>query len=338
MLTHAGNITGSSRRIEVKRRSGEVLHADLAMYDLTGDSQFNPFVMDGDLISVPYPELSVNIHGPVKRPGRYELIASKDFTEALQLAEGYTHQLARQLPLRIVRRGSQQRDVEIAVPFSADGAEPKTPLKDGDQIYAPSTDELQQSILLVGPVEGASRADEATSTRRITFFEGATVRSVIERAGGLGPSADLQRAYVQHRDNSTTPVDLRALLILRDFSADRPLVVSDTIVVPQRRLGVLVEGAVSRPGVYPYNPLFSPLEYVGVAGGAKSNARSSSAYHVISEDGVIRPLTRNLRVQSGDTLVIPERTFSPAEITSLVISGVGLLLSGVSVTIIALRY
>ncbi len=50
------------------------------------------------------------------------------------------------------------------------------------------------------------------------------------------------------------PVDLYAVVMLRDLSADRPVELGDTIVVPFRRQSVLVEGAVFRPGPYPYNP------------------------------------------------------------------------------------
>ncbi len=44
--------SGESRS---SRRDGTRLDADLLMYELTGDTKFNPFVMDGDVIRVPFP-------------------------------------------------------------------------------------------------------------------------------------------------------------------------------------------------------------------------------------------------------------------------------------------
>jgi protein involved in polysaccharide export with SLBB domain len=338
VLPRAGSNNGSHRRIEIKHRNGKTEIADLVMYDLTGDSKYNPFVTDGDVITVPFPELTASISGPVRRAGRYELIATKDLAELFTLADGFTTSLTRTLALRIVRRDKQEHEVEISLPFPAGRGLPNAPLTENDRVFVPSSDELQQSIIIVGPVAGASAADEVTATRRITYFGGATVRSVIERTGGVGASADLKSAYLRHYNGSITPVDLNALLVLRDFSADKPVSVADTIVIPQKRLSVLVEGAVMRPGPYPYNPRFNINEYVGIAGGANRNAQTFSNYRVVSPTGVTKKASQTPKLDAGDTLVVPERAFSRGEVVQLVIGGVGLALSAVTVAIIVARY
>src|SRR6185503_11168881 len=104
LLARAGGVTGSRRQIKIKRKSGTTVNADLTLYELTGNTALNPLLLDGDVVSVPVAETVVEIAGAVHRPGKYELIATKDVTELLQLAGGLTSSVARSLPVRVIRR------------------------------------------------------------------------------------------------------------------------------------------------------------------------------------------------------------------------------------------
>jgi len=42
-----------------------VLTADLLLYTLTGDLKFNPYLLDGDVVRVPFEELAATIGGAV---------------------------------------------------------------------------------------------------------------------------------------------------------------------------------------------------------------------------------------------------------------------------------
>lgn len=336
VLSRAGAISGSRRRIEIERRGGKRLTADLLMYELTGDPKYNPFLLDGDIVRVPYADVTVSISGPVKRPGGYELIASHDLAELLQLSGGFTATVTRQLPIRVVKR-ERERDVEVSLPFPQSGA-PNVSLGDGDHVFVPTVAELQPSIAVIGPVSGGSAADEVTIVRRMTYFEGATVGSLLERAGGVGVSADLSAAFIRRQNGHNDAVDLHALLVLRDFTADRRVYIGDTIIVPQRRQGIAVEGAAARPGIYPYNPKFGGSDYINIAGGPSRTAQSSSHFRLISPTGATRALSSSAQIAPGDTIMLPERSFSRGEVVQLVMGGVGLLLSSVSVVILALRY
>lgn len=338
LLSRAGGVSGSRRSIEIRRREGTVDHADLILYEMTGDPAHNPQLRDGDIVFVPFAGRSATISGAVKRPGRYELVRSKDVAELLEMAGGYTPLVTSALPMRLIRRDAQERAGETAIPFKADAAEPPAvALKDEDKLVVPSVIELQRSILLIGPVAGASAADEVTSTRRFHFVQGATVRTVLEEAGGVGASADLSGAYIRKPDGKTVAVDLEALLMRRDFSADRPVDVGDTIVVPQKRRGVAVQGSVMTPNIYPYNPQFRGAEYIAVAGGTKQNAKERSSFRVVSSDGKVTSFSDQLLIQPGDTIVVPERTFSRAEVVQLVIGGAALLVSSASLIFLIAR-
>jgi protein involved in polysaccharide export with SLBB domain len=186
-----------------------------------------------------------------------------------------------------------------------------------------------------GASTGATAApDEASATRRMPFVQGDTVRTLLDRVGGVGLLADLEGAYIQ-RSGKAIPVNLHALLVLRDLTADRPIELGDTLVVPFKRRNVLVEGAVFRPGEYPFNPSYGVNEYLSLAGGRNRFAMPMSDVRVVTPNGETQEYRRELRVGPGSTLVVPERNFSRAEIVQIAIAVASVVVSGVAVVIAA---
>ncbi len=266
---------------EVRRRRGEPTVADLLLYKRTGETRYNPYLLDGDVIRVPKPGPTAAISGPLRDPGRYELVATRDLAELIELAGGLKNSVSRTLPIRIVRRNRHERSTTIRLRFTAGGQAPNAHLRDDDQVIVPSTNELEQSITLVGAVTGADPADPATTIKRLQYVEGDTVRTLVERAGGVTVGADLENAYIRRDGDRLQPVNLEALLIRRDFRADRPVRMGDTIVVPFKRSSVVVEGAVVRAGSYQFNPHFGIREYLASAGGPTRYAQDADDIRLI---------------------------------------------------------
>jgi protein involved in polysaccharide export with SLBB domain len=339
VLARAGGVVGnaSKRRISILRRDGSTATVDLLLYNLTGDRKYNPYVSDGDLLRVPFEDVAVNIDGAVKRPGHYELIHGKDLAELIELAGGLSSTVTRQLPLRLVRKNQTERDQQIDVAWVEGDRLPLLALRTDDALHVPSIAELQRTVMLVGAIAGATATDEATSLKRLPFVEKDTVRTLLERAGGVGPAGDLKEAYILRQDGSRIPVDLEALLVRRDFSADRAMEMGDSLVVPYKRRSVLVEGAVFRPNQYPFNPKLSVLDYVENAGGATRNARGTDEIKIVTPAGKTSEYFPGTSVAPGDTIVVPERTFSRAEVVQMVLGGIGLLLSATAVGVAVLR-
>jgi protein involved in polysaccharide export with SLBB domain len=173
--------------------------------------------------------------------------------------------------------------------------------------------------------------------RRLPYFDGVTVRALIEQTGGVGVSADLKRSYISRKSGAVDPIDLEALLIRREFSADKRVEVGDTVVVPQRRLGVAVQGSVVNPGVYPHNDRFTVREYLAIAGGPNKQAQSASNFRIVTPDGKTQKASPDLFLHNGDTVYVPERAFSRGEIVSLVIGSASLVLGSISVGVLVLR-
>ena len=340
VIARAGVTIGTRRRIAIKHRDGTTGVADLVRYELTGDVAYNPFLLDGDVITVPFATPLVAISGAVRRPGRYELIATKDVTELLELAGGFTSGVSRALPVRLVRRDAQQHEALTELPFAGEAA-PNAPLQDDDVVIVRGAAELQRTVMILGAVVGADPLDRATTSRRIPFVDGDTVLSLIERAGGIKAPGDLRRSYISRprpgQPPELLPLDLEALLVRRDFRADRPLKIEDTIVVPPVQFGVLIEGAVARAGLYNYNPTFGVPEYIAHAGGRTRTAQDLDEVQLIDSDGHTHPFQPGMKPAPGDALLVPERNFSRGEVVQLILAGTGIVLSGIAVTIAATR-
>ena len=328
--------TGSIRRIEIQRRNGTKLAADLLLYDLYGETKNNPFLSDGDVIVVPFESMVVKVTGAVQRPGEYELIDTKDIAEAVKAAGGPRSTQTRNLPILVSRRDpANDRLSQFQLPFPPSGDIPALALRNNDRVHFPTADELERSVTLVGAIRGATQTDEATGVMRLRYEQGDTVRTLLERAGGLGPGADFRGSYIvraKGNEKIVIPLDLEALLVYRDTKADRPVLIGDVINVPYQRHGIMIEGAVVRPGVYQFNPRLRGTDYIAIAGGPSKMAQDTDNYRLVTPRGKTEQLSE---VQPGDTLIVPERTFSRAEVTQIVIASITLAVLAASVGVTA---
>jgi len=337
VLARVGGSTGSRRRIVIDRKVGPDLTADLVLYELTGDTRYDPFVLDGDVIRVPNAEVVVSITGAVRRPGNYELVASKDLDEAINLAGGLTSQVAKQLPIKLIHKNAKQQAVAQDLPFAntANATAPNEALHDGDTVVIRGTDELQRSVLLIGATAAAETGDAAATSTRLLYVEGDTVLSLIDRAGGIRAPGDLSRTYISRKGSNgemaMTPIDLDALLVRRDFRADKPIQMGDTIVVPPLRHSIRVEGAVTRAGLFTFDPRFGVPEYLALAGGRTRSARDLDDVKIIERTGKTRAYRAGMRPNPGDAIFVPERNYTRAEVAQLVLSAAGIVLSGVAI-------
>src|SRR5260370_19831132 len=296
VIGRAGGITGtaSRRRISIQHRNGGTATVDLLLYNLTGDTKHNPYVSDGDLIRVPFEDVSINVDGAVRRPGHYELVHGKDLAELIDIAGGLSSTATRQLPLKLVRKNDMERAQQLDVPYPAGEGLPQLAMQIDDSIHVPAINELQRSVPLVGAIAGATQTDEATSLKRLPFVEKDTIRMLLERTGGVNAAADLKEGSLHHQNGSRALIGLEALLVRGGFSVGRPVEMGDSVVVPYKRRSVLVEGAVFRPSQYPFNPKFNLMDYVANAGVQTRFAQEKDEIRLVTPTGRPLPYTLHL--------------------------------------------
>jgi protein involved in polysaccharide export with SLBB domain len=349
-----GRLPGASqRRIEV-RRAGKVLLADLQPFYLEGDRRSNPYLLEGDVVYVRPAVREVTVEGAVHRPGTYELADEGTYGELIRLAGGLHPDASERLNVRVIRRvrADDVQQIVLSPPRSAGLA--KTRLEHGDRVVVPGVQEAVRTVLIQGAVGTRDKlgpaADKlvdnpAASARELTltvpFFDGDTVRSVLERAGGLLPWADARNASIERRDEqgkpTRVPVDAYALLVLRDITRDVAVKAGDVIYVPAERESVMVSGPANRPGLYQYNPRFRALDYINLAGGPTPQG-SISGSQLITKSGKLVKVDETTPVQPGDTISLKVKSLTTFEWTQIFISVASLFLSASAIVIATKQY
>jgi protein involved in polysaccharide export with SLBB domain len=319
--------TGSMRRIEI-RRNGELLKADLTRFQLFGQVDQDPLLLDGDTVYVPSQQLTVEVSGGVRRPGRYELIG-RTLDELLELAGGLAPDASRGREVRIASRNDADGFVARSVsPRDAKSTE----LADGDRVRVPELVEQQALVRVEGAVVGPRNPDGAVQLRvnpnaragdpeapvreislSLPFVVGDGVRDLLAKAGGLEPWADGMHAYLSRRDSERVPINL--VDVSTGEARDVPLAAGDTLVVPSRREQVMVSGAVQRPGFYPYAGDLRPSDYLSLAGGATRSGDAARAS--VLHEGVSHPLKKVKSIGPGDVITVPENRLTVGEWTSI---------------------
>ena len=146
-----------------------------------------------------------------------------------------------------------------------------------------------------------------------------TVAELIAVAGGPTPGANLPKAMIL-RKSTTIPVDLEALLIDGNASANVPLEKGDVVIVPETKNKVVVMGAVVKPGPYLFRDGDKVVDVLSTAGGPGPKAVVSSI-GVVRRDGdkpTVMPVNldkfykdgdakQNVALQPGDVVYVPEK-------------------------------
>ena len=205
---------------------------------------------------VPSRALTVEITGGVRRPGSYELVATRTVAELLELAGGFDTDASRARPLRVTSRAEGD---QIAVRSVSMSSAPATALIDGDIVHVPELAEHRPTVLVQGAVVGphdatgggnvqllgvrtATGANEEArpdgpremSSVVLPFVEHEGVRDLVAQAGGPSRGPILRNAYLARRDvhgaTHHLPVDLASLST--GVSDDVPVSAGDTLVIP----------------------------------------------------------------------------------------------------------
>ncbi len=241
------NDIGSLRNISVYRDGHLVSTVDVYDYILNGKLTGNVKLASGDVIIVnPYVAL-VNITGKVKRPMYYEMKTNESVETLINYAGGFTGD-AYQKTVRLVRKSGNMHSVYSIDDFERTGFQ----LMDGDSVAV-------DSVL--------NRYANMVEVRGAVFRPGmyqvdgniATVRQLVERAGGLREDAVRARGVMHRRKADRTlevvAVDLEGLM--QGTVPDISLQNEDVLYIPSRlellsEQKLSIRGEVLYPGDYEY--------------------------------------------------------------------------------------
>jgi len=266
--------SASLRHIRLQRGGQTVGTIDIYDYLLAGRMVDLP-LKAGDTIFVPLAESMVSISGAVRRPARYELQDGATLQDALALAGGMAATSADQVLIERIGDDRQRKVLELRLPADA-----KLPLQDGDDVRVNRVlPVVKNAVSLTGAV---NRPD------LYPLEKATTLKALLALADGPSSNAYLEQAIVTR----VSPVDAstqKFAVNLRDVLADKPgantaLHAGDIVQVFSRTdlSGMLdtvtVNGAVVKPGAFPYRSGMRVTDLITLAFGADTDAYLPQAF------------------------------------------------------------
>ncbi len=265
------NENGAFRNVQVYRDSRLVATVDIYEFLSKGVQSSNITLQDNDVVIVPPVGTRIEIVGPVRREGLFEVKPSESLEDLYIYTGGFTS-LAYQDRVTVRRIENNQRKV-VDVPSSEFGS---FSLKDGDEILiGEALERFSNRVQVTGSV---TRPGEYSLEEN-----GLTVKQLVEKAQGLKPEAFATRATLYRTSADLTlaaePLDLKG--ILNGTAEDIALKNEDLLFVPSRydvqeEYYVKISGEINYPGTYPYATDMTVGDLIIRSGGLLESATNSS--------------------------------------------------------------
>ncbi|MBN1154264.1 SLBB domain-containing protein [candidate division KSB1 bacterium] len=334
----------SKRHIVLTRRDGEKIPIDLHSYEIYGNNEHNPYMLEGDVIYVPLFTKNLpicGVYGAVHEPEKYEFMEGDRVMDLIKLAHGFTYN-ADPSNIEVARFNS---DNKTTYSFKVDltKTDPETgelleniPLVVDDRIYVRYQPEyrIRRQVEIKGEI--IYPGDYPIELNSVRLSE------IVKAAGGFTENASLKEAFVIRTEYENIPdpeydrlfemsveemtelereyfkiksrerkgivaVDFEKLFIRNDENEDIILQDKDYIEIPMKDDVVAISGQVKRPGLQPYLKNKTLDYYIGKAGGYGWNAHTKRVRIIRAETGEwIKPKSSTV-VQIGDEIIVPEK-------------------------------
>jgi len=328
------NKISSLRYVKIVRRNEE-RNVDLIQYMYTGDLTQNPYLMDQDIIFVPYRDSthnSISVSGAVGREIDFEFKRGDRLSDAIKYSGGLLASAdSQRITLSRFHKGSSDFERFIIKMPSDSGFV----LEADDRLFIRKKFEYHEKSEVV--IDGAVMyPGKYAIINNVT-----TLLDVIEKCGGITSNAYLKNAvilrdiksidenYMQRlgrmytqdmdnieksyfrtksRENSGAIVcDFEKLLLHNDLAENITLWNRDTILIPESTMLVQVSGGVYNPGSVRYNSKLNYKDYIKLAGGFNNKAKKGDTQIIRSSLGVWFEADEDIPIYDGDIIYIPEK-------------------------------
>ncbi|WP_194973845.1 SLBB domain-containing protein [Aquiflexum lacus] len=270
-LYAAGGIkqNGSFRNIRVYRNSKMVAEMDIYDFLVNGNQSANIRLEDSDVVLIPPVEKRVEISGPVRRPGLFEMKSDENLEDLIRFAGGFASS-AYPGVATVYRTTDQEFKVENIDRQNFGSFEPK----EGDKfIFGELLDRYENRVQISGAL-----------MRPGTFAlePGMGVKDLVNRAEGIRDDAFMNRAalYRTRPDFSLEIVSVNIGAILNGEEEDIVLQREDVLNIPsiydlREEFYVIISGEVNKPGAFAFGENMKVADLVLRAGGFKESATSA---------------------------------------------------------------
>jgi polysaccharide export outer membrane protein len=337
----------SERNILIRRRDGTLRRVDLVKYSITGQSRYNPYLREGDVVYVPARKArdnNVGILGGVVRPVNVEYAEGDSLTDLVQMGFGLKVLADTQhaiLARETVAGGMDTVRIDLAAVLAGRAA--SIAIQPGDRLFVPETPDTRAGdyISVEGEVVRPGRYPITPNSTRLL--------DILRECGGFTPNANPvastlirgrssevnipeETSQEQMLSSRTTfeeadsgyyltetalrlkgemvSVNFRKLFVEGDSSSDISLRNFDRLTVPSLQRSVYVFGQVVQPGHVPYVSGEGWAYYIERAGGYTGDARTSDV-RVIKAGSRIWLDPGETEVEDGDFIWVPKDRYHP---------------------------
>ena len=268
-LYYAGgpNERGSLRRIELIREGQLVDSIDIYDY-ISGQftSSSKVFLKDQDIVRVPVYINRITLQGAFKRKGYYEAQRGETLSDILAHSGGFSSDAYTSM-VQVIRNEDGRKS--IYSPYQEQYS--TFVLQDGDVITADNViDSFVNQVHVRGAVMRPGSYELKPDMR---------MADLIEQAGGVRPTAFLERAFLERRKSDSTYVNHSFHLgnLLEKDAVDFTLQNNDVLVISSRseiqeEKWVFIIGEVNQPGKYRYKEGMRVEDLILEAKGLKYSA------------------------------------------------------------------
>lgn len=329
--------TGLSLRNIKIVRDGEEFRADLISYFRNGDPSENPFIYDGDIITVNrvsdnMPRISVS--GAVLNPAEYEYNPNDTLNRLLLLSGGFLQEANTENVIVYRTSGNQTEVININLNDEGAGTFPMLPY---DRLVIPHTDNVKRGA-------NAWVYGEAILPGNFPVIEGSTtVADLLDLAGGMTTNSLPHAAYLLRTPSSSRNVQsvnlintnelmrvsdqlqqgFQYLELESQLQSERRLFIDlnntenldriklndgDRLFIPRDYNSIVMYGQLNNPGDYPYNPELSVMDYIRQAGGM-SLAAAPERIFVIKAGSRAWLSPGETTLESGDMIFVDREPY-----------------------------
>lgn len=334
------------RSVRVMHKDGTVDEIDLAMFVATGDIQHNPYILMGDVVHVGFRRQQIFAYGSVNEEGEQEYRPGDTVGDLLRLAQGVSGRAP--LAHAEIWRFVADTDSIIVVPLIKEDDQLHTsaeiadvPLQPKDMLFIRIRSDWQQTptvhahgeVRYVGRyriVEGRTRVLDFIEgaggfTDKANLLESRVIRTkyraildpelvrlqAVVASTGLADLSPEERAYLKSKEREEKgrlAVDFQRLMA-GDETQNILLEGGDVIYVPQRQATVNMSGQFVKPGLLDHAEGRRAGYYLELAGGFAFDANRRGARLLRARTGQREALHRNLIVEPGDEIWVPEKEY-----------------------------
>lgn len=139
-LKRAGGINplGSTKKIQVKRAGGKEIVVDITDFKRNGNLASNPYLLDNDVVFVPFAKKIVRFEGAIHASGVVELGDERTLADGLKMVGGTTVDVLIDEPMTVVRYDNKTGERKLIKVQNDSVSIDNFEIENGDLIFVPN--------------------------------------------------------------------------------------------------------------------------------------------------------------------------------------------------------